>query len=371
MPNTSLGTPYVSSSDLVAGYPTVSLDLANKVDTKADYAMPANTQTGTTYTFVLADGLKLTTASNASPVTLTIPPQSSVVWPNNTILRVVNYGAGAVTIAGGVGVTVTNTAKTLAQFESAALIRTASNAWTLAPFSGGAKTGAVITSTTGSPTITEGILNGVKYDVYQFNASGSITIGTRGFLRYLVAAGGGGSNAGSTGGGGGAGGLLQGAEFKGTGTFTVTVGAGGAAGRNQGSNSVFDAVTSTGGGGGGPSDTTGQNGGSGGGAGAATTSISGGTGIAGQGNNGGGGNAGFVRGGGGGAGGVGTAGTPGIGGAGLQSDVTTASVYYSAGGNGGGTAGGGTGWSATANTGNGGSNGSAGYSGVVIIAVPK
>jgi hypothetical protein len=44
---------------------------------------------------------------------------------------VTNLGAGVVTFAGGVGVTVTNTAATLAQYQTATLVRTGSDAWTV------------------------------------------------------------------------------------------------------------------------------------------------------------------------------------------------------------------------------------------------
>jgi hypothetical protein len=127
--------------------------LTAELGSKVDYALPTNAQTGTTYTFVLADGNKLTTASNASAVTLTIPPQSSVAWPADAIIRVVNYGAGALTIAGGSGVTVTNTATTLAQFQSAAAIRTAENAWTLAPFGGGTSSASALTFNSSTTTV--------------------------------------------------------------------------------------------------------------------------------------------------------------------------------------------------------------------------
>lgn len=96
-----------------------------------------NAQTGTTYTFVLADVGKTVTASNASPQTYTIPPQASVTWLADTTLNVINLGAGVVTFAGGAGVTVTNTAQTLTQYQSVRLVRTASDAWTVTPDSGG------------------------------------------------------------------------------------------------------------------------------------------------------------------------------------------------------------------------------------------
>ena len=97
-----------------------------------------NAQTGTTYTFVLADVGKTVTASNASPQTYTIPPQSSVTWLAGTTLNVLNLGAGTVTFAAGAGVTVTNAVQTLTQYQSARLVRTASDAWTVTPDSGGA-----------------------------------------------------------------------------------------------------------------------------------------------------------------------------------------------------------------------------------------
>jgi hypothetical protein len=100
-----------------------------------------NNQTGTSYTFVLADTGKTVTSNNASAVTFTIPPQSSVAWTANTSLRVTNLGAGALSIAGGVGVTVTNNAITIPQYGSATIIRTAENAWTEVP--NGTATGLV------------------------------------------------------------------------------------------------------------------------------------------------------------------------------------------------------------------------------------
>ena len=127
-----MATPYVISSDLVSAYPAKSLEIAQYIDGfKADLALVQNAQTGTTYTFVATDFTKLVTASNAAASTYTIPPQSSVTWPANTLLRVTNLGAGVVTFAGGVGVTVTNTAATLSQFQTATLVRTGSDAWTV------------------------------------------------------------------------------------------------------------------------------------------------------------------------------------------------------------------------------------------------
>jgi hypothetical protein len=117
--------------------------IATTAFVRSTIGIPAyNAQTGTTYTFVLADVGKTVTASNANPQTYTIPPQSSITWLADTTLNVVSLGAGVVTFAGGSGVTVTNTGQTLTQYQSARLVRTASDAWTVTPDSGGAGGGA-------------------------------------------------------------------------------------------------------------------------------------------------------------------------------------------------------------------------------------
>jgi YD repeat-containing protein len=67
---------------------------------------PVNTQTGTTYTLVLGDSGKLVTLNNASAITLTIPPHSSVAFPAQAEIDIAQLGAGQVTVSPGVGVTI-------------------------------------------------------------------------------------------------------------------------------------------------------------------------------------------------------------------------------------------------------------------------
>jgi hypothetical protein len=232
------------------------------------------------------------------------------------------------------------------------------------------------------------------------------------FIEVLVVAGGG-SGGGSTAGGGGAGGLIYNSAYQITNAaaITVTVGAGGAGVAqttvgNDGSNSVFGALTAIGGGGGGMTNGSGgaigRNGGSGGG-GAHYSSMNfgtPGTGTPGQGNNGGNGSTGdqdsFPSGGGGGAGAVGgdaTNSKSGNGGNGLTFSISGTSTTYAGGGGGGsisnggnggtgggaaGTSNGTAGGTATANTGGGGGggwfysggSGGAGGSGIVIVRYP-
>jgi hypothetical protein len=226
-------------------------------------------------------------------------------------------------------------------------------------------------------------------------------------VEYLVVAGGGSGGfgySGAPGGGGGAGGVRSGTLAVTPGaSYTVTVGAGGAApgsngsAGNDGGNSVFATITSTGGGGGATqgnySASAGRSGGSGGGGYGGTSGTgSGGAGTAGQGNNGGnsasGAGGGVGGGGGGGAGAVGTSGsgtTGGNGGAG--SAITIGGSTYSFGGGGGGgsnatagtggtggggNGGGGAGSAGDEYTGGGGGGGSggggAGGSGLVLIS---
>jgi len=223
----------------------------------------------------------------------------------------------------------------------------------------------------------------------------------------IVAGGGGGSYAGSGGGGGGGGAggvqLIEGAVLT-AGTYTVTVGAGGAGSvssgaASSGSDSSFNGTTSTGGGKGESGfGVAGTSGGSGGGT--AYQAGAGGSGTTGQGFAGGQGAATGSPFGGGGGGGASAAGGPGVnsskagsGGNGLPFGITGSSVTYGGGGGGGkrtgGTAGtggtggggngatttGGNGSNGTANTGGGGGGssdsgtGGNGGSGVVVLRI--
>ena len=90
-----------------------------------------NNQTGVSYTLVLADAGKRVNMANAAANTLTVPPNSSVALPVDTIIFVSQGGAGATTIAPGSGVTI-NTAEGLkvgGQHKMVSLIKTAADTW--------------------------------------------------------------------------------------------------------------------------------------------------------------------------------------------------------------------------------------------------
>ena len=99
-----------------------------------DTTLSFNAQTGTTYTLVIADLGKMVTLSNASAITLTVPPS---VFSTGNIINIQQIGAGQVTLAQGAGVTITSTGATSsapklrAQFSAASILCTGSNTFTV------------------------------------------------------------------------------------------------------------------------------------------------------------------------------------------------------------------------------------------------
>lgn len=89
-----------------------------------------NAQTGTTYTAVAADSGKLVTLSNASAITVTLPPS---VYSVGEQINFVQLGAGQVTFSQGSGVTIVSAGATASapkigkQYTAVTAICTASN----------------------------------------------------------------------------------------------------------------------------------------------------------------------------------------------------------------------------------------------------
>lgn len=93
-----------------------------------------NTQTGTTYTLALTDKGKAVEMNNASPNTLTVPPNSDVAFPTTTQIDIAQYGAGQTTIAAGSGVTIRSSGgklKLTGQYSGATLYKRGTNEWML------------------------------------------------------------------------------------------------------------------------------------------------------------------------------------------------------------------------------------------------
>jgi hypothetical protein len=100
-----------------------------------DSTLAFNAQTGTTYTLVAADAAnKLVTTSNASAVTVTVPPS---VFTAGNVINVQSIGVGLTSFAQGAGVTITSTGATStapvlrARYSACSIICTASNTFTI------------------------------------------------------------------------------------------------------------------------------------------------------------------------------------------------------------------------------------------------
>jgi hypothetical protein len=98
-----------------------------------------NAQTGTTYTVTDiaggSDAGKLITASNASPITISIPTDATANanFPIGTQILVMQLGAGQVTVSavtpGTTAVNSKNGTKTSGQYAVISLIKVAANSW--------------------------------------------------------------------------------------------------------------------------------------------------------------------------------------------------------------------------------------------------
>jgi len=139
----SSGAVTLSINTAVTADLTTAQTMTNKTLTTPILTSPLinvgiNVQTGTTYTTVLADNGKLVTQSNASAITTTIPPNSSVAYPVGAQINVVQIGVGQVTFAQGAGVTIISTGVTAsapklrAQYSTATAIQTATDTWLVA-----------------------------------------------------------------------------------------------------------------------------------------------------------------------------------------------------------------------------------------------
>jgi len=104
----------------------------------ASAALAFNAQTGTTYTFVLADAdNKLVTASNASAQTYSIPTNATTAFPIGTQINLIQIGAGQVTIQAATSgtTTVVSTGATAAspkcraQYSAVTLVKRDTDSW--------------------------------------------------------------------------------------------------------------------------------------------------------------------------------------------------------------------------------------------------
>ena len=122
---------------MASGFPAVTGDVLTSTMFNGLVAFTINAQTGTTYTSVLTDSYQvLVTMSNASANAFKIPTNASVAHPVGTVITVMNIGAGTCTISAVTSGTTTvlsagatAASPTIAQYRSAACIKTATDTW--------------------------------------------------------------------------------------------------------------------------------------------------------------------------------------------------------------------------------------------------
>ena len=155
-----------TTKNLVLQIDSVTRAKVNAADGTFQYLQPVNAQTGTTYTLVADDFAKLITINNASPVTITLPQQSTLVTTTGFFCKVRNLGVGVITfVKEGTETLDGNT--TLNQFGEALIERPTTTKWSVAY-----GTATVIEQST--IAIAGAITNGRVYDA--FIAPDNVTI---------------------------------------------------------------------------------------------------------------------------------------------------------------------------------------------------
>jgi hypothetical protein len=122
---------------MATGFPAVTGDVLTSGMFNGLVAFTLNAQTGTTYTAVSTDQYQvLVTMSNASANAFKIPTNASVAFAVGTVITVLNIGAGLTTISAVTPGTTTvlsvgtvAASPTLAQYKSAACIKTGTDTW--------------------------------------------------------------------------------------------------------------------------------------------------------------------------------------------------------------------------------------------------
>ena len=124
---------------MATGFPWATGDVLTSAGMNGLVAFTANTQTGTTYTAVLADQYQvLVTMNNAAANAFKIPTNASVAFATGTVITVLNLGAGLCTISATTSGTTTvvsagatAASPTIAQYKSAACIKTGTDTWVI------------------------------------------------------------------------------------------------------------------------------------------------------------------------------------------------------------------------------------------------
>ncbi len=122
---------------MATGFPAATGDVLSAAMYNGLTSFTVNTAQTADYTAVLADAYQTITPMNkATAIAFKIPTNASVAFPVGTVLTVLNIGAGTCTISAVTPGTTTvlsagatAASPTLAQYKSAACIKTATDTW--------------------------------------------------------------------------------------------------------------------------------------------------------------------------------------------------------------------------------------------------
>jgi len=122
---------------MAEGFPATTGDIFTAADYNGLVAFTVGAAQTADYTAVIADAYQVVELMNkATAIAYRIPTNASVAFPIGTVLTVLNIGAGVCTISAVTSGTTTilsagavAAAPTLAQYKSAACIKTATDTW--------------------------------------------------------------------------------------------------------------------------------------------------------------------------------------------------------------------------------------------------
>jgi hypothetical protein len=122
---------------MAEGFPATTGDIFTAADYNGLVAFTIGAANTVDYTAVIADTYQVLELMNkATAIAYKIPTNASVAFPIGTVLNILNIGVGACTISAVTPGTTTilsagavAAAPTLAQYKSAACIKTATDAW--------------------------------------------------------------------------------------------------------------------------------------------------------------------------------------------------------------------------------------------------
>ena len=122
---------------MAEGFPASTGDIFTAADYNGLVAFTVGAAQTADYTAVIADAYQVLELMNkATAIAYKIPTNASVAFPVGTVLNILNIGAGVCTISAVTSGTTTilsagavAAAPTLAQYKSAACIKTATDAW--------------------------------------------------------------------------------------------------------------------------------------------------------------------------------------------------------------------------------------------------